>query len=43
MGDRRVTYQNLEILEVRPEENIILIKGQVPGAKNSLIMVRKQS
>lgn len=43
MGDRRVTYQNLEIFEVRPEENVILIKGQVPGAKNSLIMVRKQS
>lgn len=43
MGDRRVTYQNLEIIEVRPEENVILIRGQVPGAKNSLIMVRKQS
>jgi len=43
MGDRTVTYQNLEIVEVRPEENLILVKGQVPGAKNSLIMVRKQS
>lgn len=43
MGNERVTYQNLEIFEVRPEENVILIKGQVPGAKNSLIMVRKQS
>jgi large subunit ribosomal protein L3 len=43
MGDRRVTYKNLEVIEVRPEENVILIRGQIPGAKNSLIMVRKQS
>jgi large subunit ribosomal protein L3 len=41
MGDRKVTYNNLEVVDVRPDENILLIKGQVPGARNSLIMVRK--
>jgi len=42
MGDRRVTYKNLEIVAVRPEDNVILIKGQVPGAKGGLVMVHKQ-
>lgn len=43
MGDRRVTYKNLEIVDIRLEDNVILVKGQVPGAKGSLVMVRKQS
>lgn len=42
MGDETVTYKNMVIVGVRPEENLILLKGQVPGAKNGLIMVRKQ-
>lgn len=42
LGDRRVTARNLEIVAVRPEENVILVKGAVPGPKNGLIMVRKQ-
>ena len=42
MGAERVTTENLMILEVRPEDNVILIKGPVPGARNSLVMVRKQ-
>ncbi|WP_029893977.1 50S ribosomal protein L3 [Desulfohalovibrio reitneri] len=42
MGDRKVTYKNLEIVDVRPEDNVILVKGQVPGAKGGLVMVRKQ-
>jgi large subunit ribosomal protein L3 len=41
MGDRKVTYNNLEVVDVRPEDNILLIKGQIPGARNSLVMVRK--
>ncbi len=40
LGNRRVTVQNLEIVEVRPEENIILIKGAVPGHNNSVLKIR---
>lgn len=41
MGNARVTQQNLEIVEIRPEQNIILIKGSVPGANQSLLLIRK--
>jgi large subunit ribosomal protein L3 len=42
MGDRTVTSINLEVYEVRPENNLILVKGQVPGHKNGLVTIRKQ-
>jgi len=42
MGNRTVTCINLEVFDVRPETNIILIKGQVPGHRNGLVMIRKQ-
>ncbi len=42
MGNRQVTALNLEIVAVRPEDNVILVKGAVPGPKNGLVMVRKQ-
>ena len=42
MGCRTVTCVNLEVFDVRPETNIILIKGQVPGHRNGLVMIRKQ-
>ena len=35
MGGKRATVRNIEILEVIPEQNIILIKGSVPGPKNT--------
>lgn len=41
MGARNVTVQNLVVHSVRPEENIILVKGAVPGAINSLVCIRK--
>lgn len=41
MGNERKTTQNLEIVEVRSDENLILLKGAVPGPKNGLVMVRK--
>lgn len=41
MGDERVTLPAVEIIEVRPEENLLVVKGQVPGAKNGLVMIRK--
>ncbi|MGI6595531.1 MAG: 50S ribosomal protein L3 [Elusimicrobia bacterium] len=41
MGNRRVTVQNLQIVKIMPEENILLIKGQVPGPSNGYIVIRK--
>ena len=40
MGGDRVTIQNLEVVQVVPEKNVILIKGNVPGAKKSLITIK---
>ncbi|WP_409571246.1 50S ribosomal protein L3 [Kouleothrix sp.] len=41
MGNRRVTVQNLQVVEVVSDKHILLVKGSVPGAKNSLLMVRR--
>jgi large subunit ribosomal protein L3 len=41
MGGESVTVQNLTVVGVRPEENIILVKGGVPGARGSLVVIRK--
>nr|WP_318836026.1 50S ribosomal protein L3 [Desulfuromonas versatilis] len=41
MGNARVTTQNLQVVEVRPEQNLILVKGAIPGPKNAVVMVRK--
>ena len=41
MGNERQTVQNLRIISVRPEENIMIVQGAVPGAKNGLVMVQK--
>src|SRR5918997_6151305 len=40
MGDERVTVQNLEVLQVREAEKVILISGAVPGANGSYVVVR---
>ena len=40
-GGTRVTTQNLQIVEVRDQENLLMIRGAVPGARNSFILVRK--
>jgi len=41
MGGERVTVQNLEVVDVVPEENLILVKGAVPGANGTLVVVRE--
>ena len=41
MGNARVTTQNLQVVEVRPEQNLVLVKGAIPGPKNGLVMIRK--
>ncbi len=40
MGDVRRTTQNLEVIQSRPEDGVLLIKGCVPGANNSYVIVR---
>lgn len=40
MGVEKVTIQNLEIVKVNADENIILVKGAVPGSKGGLITIR---
>ena len=41
MGNVKVTVQNLEIVSVDPENNLILVKGSVPGPKKSLVTIRE--
>jgi len=40
LGDERVTVQNLQVMQVRESEKIILISGAVPGANGSYVVVR---
>ncbi|MCU0571769.1 MAG: 50S ribosomal protein L3 [Syntrophobacteraceae bacterium] len=40
-GNKRITTLHLKIVDVRSEENILLVKGAVPGAKNSIVFIRK--
>jgi large subunit ribosomal protein L3 len=41
MGNKRRTVLNLEVVDVMPERNLILVRGGVPGAKNGIVVVRK--
>lgn len=41
MGDKKVTALGLEVVDVRKEENILLIKGSVPGADGSIVLIRR--
>lgn len=40
MGGERVTIQNLEVVKVDPERNLLLVKGAIPGPRNSFVTVR---
>ncbi len=40
-GNSKVTVQNLKVLKVIPEKNLLVLKGAVPGHKNSFIVIRK--
>lgn len=41
MGNKRVTVQNLQVVEVLPDRHLLLVRGSVPGAKNGLLMIRR--
>ena len=41
MGNQKVTIKNLKILDLRPEQDVIALKGSVPGSRNSLVEIVK--
>ena len=41
MGSQRITIKNLRILDLRPEQDVIALKGSVPGSRNSLVEIAK--
>ena len=41
MGNARVTVQNLQVIKVLPEHNLLMVKGSIPGAKGSIVIVEK--
>ena len=43
MGDERVTVKNIEIVDIRTEQNLILVKGAVPGANGGYLMIKSNA
>ena len=41
MGQARRTTQNLEVIQVRDEDNVLLIKGAIPGSKGDYVVIRE--
>ena len=41
MGNRKVTVQNLQVVKTLPEHNLLMIKGSIPGAKGSIVLIEK--
>tara|TARA_X000000950_G_scaffold143398_1_gene177626 strand:+ start:2383 stop:3012 length:630 start_codon:yes stop_codon:yes gene_type:complete len=41
MGSKRVTTQNLRVMQVRADENLILVKGSIPGANGGIVTVKE--
>ena len=40
MGNRKITKQNLKIVDIDKENNLLILKGSVPGKKNSIVYIR---
>tara|TARA_B100001123_G_C15008081_1_gene906372 strand:+ start:70 stop:708 length:639 start_codon:yes stop_codon:yes gene_type:complete len=40
MGSKQVTKQNLEIIEINEKNNLLIIKGSIPGKKNSIVLIK---
>ena len=40
-GNKRATVMNLKIVDVRPEDNLLIVKGAIPGATNGIVFIRK--
>ena len=41
MGDVQVTVRNLEVIEVDTEDNVLMVKGAVPGPNGAYVIVRR--
>jgi large subunit ribosomal protein L3 len=41
MGDRRVTTKNLQIVRIDENENLLFVRGSVPGARNSYVQIKR--
>ncbi len=41
MGDVNVTLKNIEVIDVRPDQNLLFVRGAVPGGKNGLVLLYK--
>jgi large subunit ribosomal protein L3 len=41
MGNLHITVQNLRVVQVRPDDNVILVEGAVPGPTGALVLIRK--
>jgi large subunit ribosomal protein L3 len=41
MGDERVTTKKVKVVRADSEHNLLLVKGSLPGGRNSLILVKK--
>jgi large subunit ribosomal protein L3 len=41
MGNARVKLNNLQVVKILPEQNLIVISGSLPGAKNSTVILQK--
>ena len=42
-GNKRVTLMGLKIVDIRPEENLLIVRGSVPGSRNGIIYIRKNN
>jgi large subunit ribosomal protein L3 len=42
-GNKRITLMGLKIVDIRPEENLLIVKGAVPGSSNGIIYIRKNN
>ena len=42
MGNKRVTQRGLEVVDVRADENLLLVRGSVPGPKGSVVEIRSE-
>ena len=40
MGNKRVTQKGLEVVDVRPDENLLLLRGSVPGPRGGIVEIR---
>jgi large subunit ribosomal protein L3 len=41
LGNARVTIKNLEVVDVRPDENLLVVKGAIPGPRQGLVLIQK--